>query len=296
MAPLANLGQPFGSPHQTFNIPAPAGSGNAAAMQMQAAQSFGGGLGNLIRQVQEKKRQEEDMAALQQYQQQQQAQQQQQQGLGSMDALSGALGGVLPNNTAGITADMIRQAPQAQMPQFKSQAFRGAQSQNQMNQIMNPMAGQQQAATLDYTRARTEALQTPKPSKIQELIAEGYSPTEARMIRDISHGIKPRASARKQYDNMGDVEKLDFLNNLEKRAKGQYFGVTEGFEKAVDQNTLKWVEQEKGKLKLFDKPAPQTNTQEFGPPVQTPTTQAEFDAIPKGTLFVDTDGKRKTKQ
>lgn len=90
-----------------------------------------------------------------------------------------------------------------------------------------------------------------KETKMAELIREGYSPEEARMILDISHGIKPRASARKQYENLGDVEKMDFLSKLKQRAEGQYYGVEGGNVEPRQPKLLKWVNEELKKLPML---------------------------------------------
>lgn len=114
-----------------------------------------------------------------------------------------------------------------------------------------------------------------KPTKdqVQYWTDRDYTPKEAqdfaRLAAAISAGFKPRASIRKNYDNMDDVAKLDFLTKMKKRAQGQYFGVEEGYEKAVDQNTLAWVEAELQKLPML---AGQPTSKE------EPQTVEEFEA------------------
>ncbi len=102
-----------------------------------------------------------------------------------------------------------------------------------------------------------------KPTKIQELLNEGYSRQEARMIRDISHGLKPRASARKQYENMGDVEKRDFLSKLRQRAEGQYYNIEGGNIEPRQPKLLAWVEQEEAKLPIVSQDNEPQDKDEF---------------------------------
>lgn len=121
-------------------------------------------------------------------------------------------------------------------------------------------AGFDPQASVGFARMAPKALQ-PKVTKIQELVSEGYSLSEARMIRDISHGLKPRASARKRYDNMGDVEKLNFLSTLKQRAEGQYFGIDPklgGIAEPRQPKLLKWINKEIEKLPMLSEAQPVT--------------------------------------
>jgi len=102
-----------------------------------------------------------------------------------------------------------------------------------------------------------------KPTKIQELVNEGYSREEAQMIRDISHGLKPRASARKKYEGMDDVEKMSFLSTLKQRAEGQYYGVEGGNVKPRQPKLLKWVNEELGKLPMLKTEKEKTTTDDW---------------------------------
>lgn len=103
-----------------------------------------------------------------------------------------------------------------------------------------------------------QAIAPRQRSKIQELIGEGYSPTEARLIRDISHGIKPRASVRQTYDNMTEVEKLDFLTKVKQRAEGQYYGVEGGNVQPREPQVLDWANSELEKLEIYKSQRGQT--------------------------------------
>lgn len=115
------------------------------------------------------------------------------------------------------------------------------------------------------------AAKTKSETKIGELLREGYSLDQARLIRDISHGLKPRASARKKYENMDDVEKMNFLSTLKQRAEGQYYGVEGGNMEPRQPKLLKWVNAELAKLQTLSGPAeadePQTQD-EFNKKVQ----------------------------
>jgi len=121
-------------------------------------------------------------------------------------------------------------------------------------------------------------VEAPKPTKIQELVKEGYSREEARMIRDISHGLKPRASARKQYENMGDVEKRDFLSKLRQRAEGQYYGVEGGNIEPRQPKLLKWVEEEEAKLETEQTTGEPQSYEDFTQKVQSIADDAEAKA------------------
>lgn len=112
-------------------------------------------------------------------------------------------------------------------------------------------------ATVSPTGGVTRRFARPEKTKIKELTDEGYSLEEARMIRDISHGLKPRASTRKQYDNMNDVEKMSFLSTLKQRAEGQYYGVEGGNIEPRQPKLLKWVNEELGGLSILKSGAPQ---------------------------------------
>lgn len=106
--------------------------------------------------------------------------------------------------------------------------------------------GPEGGVTQTFARPKAE-----KETKVAELIREGYSPEEARMIRDISHGLKPRASARKKYEGMDDVEKMSFLSTLKQRAEGQYYGVEGGNVQPRQPKLLKWVNEELAKLPML---------------------------------------------
>lgn len=132
------------------------------------------------------------------------------------------------------------------------------QFQKGLSPTMTPMQLLQKALQAGYPMQEALGMArltpTPKPTEIQKLRNEGYSPEEARMIRDISHGLKPRASSRKHYDNMSDVEKLNFLSTLKQRAEGQYFGIDPelgGLREPRQPKLLKWVDEELSKLSIL---------------------------------------------
>lgn len=95
-----------------------------------------------------------------------------------------------------------------------------------------------------------QALKPQPRTEIQKLTAEGYTPQEAKMIRDISHGIKPRASVRLTYDKMTEIEKLDWLTKLKQRAEGQYYGTEEKI-KVREPKVLDWANKELEKLSIY---------------------------------------------
>lgn len=89
------------------------------------------------------------------------------------------------------------------------QAFIGGLGQS----FLNPYATQQARANLRYTKARTKAFKRGK-NTIKDLMTEGYSAEEAKHIRDISHGLKPRASATKSLEQKPLAEQLSFWQTV----------------------------------------------------------------------------------
>lgn len=79
--------------------------------------------------------------------------------------------------------------------------------------LLNPFADQQARANLRYTKARTKALKSGK-NPIKDLVNEGYTVDEAKHIRDISHGLKPRASATKSLEQKPLAEQLSFWQTV----------------------------------------------------------------------------------
>jgi hypothetical protein len=133
----------------------------------------------------------------------------------------------------------------------------------------------------------------PKLTKRQQLKAEGYSPEEVRRIMDIEHGLEPRASSLKTYNALDLPGKMKYLSTERQRAEGQYFGIEGGNPKPREPGYLKWILKEQGKV---EKAMGQKSDLTPAGQDPTPQNQAEYDAIPKGTWFMDTDGKRKRKK
>lgn len=115
--------------------------------------------------------------------------------------------------------------------------------------IAAPFAQQPGRGITDMITA--QALRPRAKTEIQKLTEEGYAPEEAKMIRDISHGLKPRASSRQQYENMTDTEKLDFLSKVKQRAEGQYYGIEGGNVQPRDPKLLDWALRELNKLPQY---------------------------------------------
>ena len=114
--------------------------------------------------------------------------------------------------------------------------------------IASPFA---QAPGAGITDALTAQALKPQPrTEIQKLTDEDYTPEEAKMIRDISHGLKPRASVRQTYDNMTEIEKLDWLTKLKQRAEGQYYGTEEKI-KVREPKVRDWADKELKKLSIY---------------------------------------------
>lgn len=151
----------------------------------------------------------------------------------------------------------------------------------------------------------------PKLTESQQLQAEGYTSEEIRRIKDIKHGIEPRASNRITYDRMTAVEKAKYLSTERTKAEGRYFGMilSEGVpEPARQPDYLAWIvtEEEKVKQELgITKTKPESGADFVGGVLDrvqadretpSPKTKAEYDAIAPGTEFIDTDGKKKVKR
>lgn len=132
----------------------------------------------------------------------------------------------------------------------------------------------------------------PKLTKRQQLKQEGYNPEEVRRIMDIEHGLEPRASSRTTYDQMTLPEKAKYLSTERERAEGQYYGTPDQLE-VRQPKYLKWILKEQAKV---EKAMGQKSDLTPAGQDPTPQTKAEYDAIPAGTWFMDTDGKRKRKK
>lgn len=130
----------------------------------------------------------------------------------------------------------------------------------------------------------------PKLTESQQLQTEGYSSEEIRRIRDIKHGIEPRATSRITYDNMTTVEKAKYLATERQKAEGQYFGIEGGNKEPRQPDYLAWV------LKEQEKVRQELGGTETGDELPSPKNQSEYDAIAPGTEFIDTDGKKKVKR
>ena len=137
---LINFGQPFGSPHQLINVPAPAGSQNAGQMQMQAMQQLGSVIGQGLAQKKQRGLFEQDQAAIQQYGQDMQQYEQYQQQLAAAEAgRRQGLAGQLPEGQAGPGFPAF--VPQPQFPTMKSNELANAQAQMELKRQL--MGGQQ---------------------------------------------------------------------------------------------------------------------------------------------------------
>lgn len=156
---------------------------------------------------------------------------------------------------------------QHQQPQFDT-GVRGL-----FQRISAPFAQQPGRGITDMILKGTISQAFAQRSKIQELLNEGYTPEEAKMIRDISHGIKPRASARAQYESMSEIEKLDFLSKVKQRAEGQYYGIEAGNVQPRDPILLDWTLRELDKLPQYRKQVEKPGVPEKPPetpPVEPP--------------------------
>jgi len=96
---------------------------------------------------------------------------------------------------------------------IRSPALRQAMIGGLGQSLLDPFAMPQAEANLRYTKARTKALKQGS-NRIKELVNEGYSPTEAKNILDISHGLKPRASVSKSLEQKPLAEQLSFWQTV----------------------------------------------------------------------------------
>lgn len=149
--PLGPLGQPFGSPSRIINIPAPAGSGNAAALQMQAASSFGAGVGSFLQQRKQQELEKADLDAVQQHAQDmamwQQTQQQVQQGVQGVISAQQAGQDHLPALAGAMQGMMGPIQQQPVFPTLQSRKFGDIQAQLALQQqFAGPIPAAQQIA------------------------------------------------------------------------------------------------------------------------------------------------------
>lgn len=173
-----------------------------------------------------------------------------------------------------LNSDILGALQSGKDPQQIMQDIAGAVQRHQQPQFDTGLQGLFQKIAAPFAEAPgagiTDALTAqalkPQPrTEIQKLTGEGYTPDEAKMIRDISHGLKPRASTRQTYDNMIEIEKLDFLSKVKQRAEGQYYGVLRGEAEMIaatsgepirkiqprDQRLLDWTLRELEKLPQY---------------------------------------------
>ncbi len=130
---------------------------------------------------------------------------------------------------------------------------------------------QQQQARLRLQAAKeiTPPVNTPR-FFVKEF---GFTPKQAQAAAEVAKGIRP-----KTLDQLSSLELTRMAEVLQASASPAAFAVGQ----KIADIAAKKIEQE---LKL-QKPKGITR----------PKTQIEFDAIPIGSPFIDTDGKRKTKR
>lgn len=287
---LRNLGVPFGSPSRIFNVPAPRGSERAGQLPglQQAVNQISSFIIQNALQNQQSELLGQDIQNLQQFGQ-------------GQEQFAGQ-GPMLPSVAQSLAQSMGGGQLQAPVSPVTGQPF-----------ISQPEFPTPQSNLFQQLTAQSLFRPAPKLTERQKLRTEGYSDEEIRRIRDIKHGIKPRASSTKTYNSMDLPTKAKYLATERTKAEGQYFGVEGGNVEARQPEYLEWIlkEQKKvnkamrGKQLPTDLPLKSLRGLDFSRLPQRdisnfvsrqPKTQAEYNAIPKGTIFIDTDGKRKTKR
>jgi len=116
-------------------------------------------------------------------------------------------------------------AGQVQMPQMLSPMGQQMMANHLMQNLQNPFAIPQAQANLRYTKARTKALKQGR-NRIRELVNEGYTPTDAKKIMDIFHGLKPRASAVRALEQKSLPEQLTFWQTVYNKTLDPEWGGT----------------------------------------------------------------------
>jgi len=136
--PVMNFGQPFGSPHRTMMVPAPAGSERAGQAMGEGMARLGELLGMYIGNRIESGRQARDMKKLQEYQDAIKR--------GPVDLTGQPVGGITgqPGNLP-VPSDLYSATPggnvvRPQMPTFESKKFRQAQSDIALQRALNPQS------------------------------------------------------------------------------------------------------------------------------------------------------------
>lgn len=135
---------------------------------------------------------------------------------------------------------------------------------SRLRQILNPaLLSPQEEKEIKLYGQRERA---PGLTEIQKLTKQGYNPKEAKEILDIKHGLKPRSSARLQYEEMSEVEKLKYLTTEKAKAEGQYFGLEGMKEGPRDPQALAWANSELEKLSIYRKDGKKTEKLSMPPP------------------------------
>ena len=117
----------------------------------------------------------------------------------------------------------------------------------------------------------------------------GFSPEKAQVSAEIARGIRPKGIDRfssLELTRMAEVLQNSFTPEAFK--VGQELGVIAAgkIQQELKQQTIEPLKSEFA--------PPQTNAEDEN--ILKPQTQEDFDAIPKGTEFIDTDGQRKVKR
>ena len=309
---LTPFGSPLGAPSQLFNIPAPVGAG--AAGRFPGLQEGIAALANAISQKKQSDLQEQDRQDVLNFGQQQQTfdqfgQQLQAADLGQQQGLAG----LLPEGQAGPGFPAF--VPPPQFPQLQSRAGRTGGLELALDQVLGQL-DPQRAANLALTKACTKALQTPKPKQrtrstvlleqIDKKIASGKlkegSPQHLRLLGASGDKIKTPEDRLKFWQTVlvktKDAIGFD-LPGQEQTSKLAQEKIQKALSEIDNQGFIlpkvDFSKSVSAQTSALDQTGQGRNLNQLAG-VATPTTQTEFDAIPKGAEFFDTDGKRKTKR
>jgi len=91
-------------------------------------------------------------------------------------------------------------------------------------------------------------------------------------------------------------EKLKRLQALRKSAAGQYYGIEGGNAQPLFPKVYEYTNKEIAKLPMFTNEPEKIDIRPKAGLTPTPKTQGEYDALPVGAEFIDTDGKKKRKR
>ncbi len=162
-----------------------------------------------------------------------------------------------------------------------------------MGQMQTPL----QKAQTEHYQIRTEDLKQQPKSKIQELIKEGYTPQEAKHIRDIFHGLKPRASATKSLAQKSLPEQLSFWQTVYNKSLDPEWG---GMKPTADMDDVRYIARQnidritgamRAETEVFTQPQ-QDNVTGSAPPITDEQLLSNIAKMKVGDKFISPQQNR----